>query len=167
MTVTLSIEYGAILMKMHVVNSMVMNTAINRKTLVNIFLQRSEKCASGKKPGQRGSSSEAVAIKPQPRAIQVGSLKLVSNLLFAIFKTADYQMNWEIRGILFHSLQKLMSRVFELLVPEEKFDLNVVLLNLFVMFFPLIISYQGRHHVKSQNCFVNILLNLLKELIRK
>ena len=76
-------------------------------------------------------------------------------------------MNWEIRGILFHSLQKLMSRVFGLFVPEEKFDLNVVLLNLFVMFFPLIVSYQDRHHVKSQNCFVNILLNLLKELIRK
>ena len=86
---------------------MVMNIAMSRKTLVNIFLQRNEKCASGKKPEQRESSSEAVAIKPQPRAIQVGSLRLVSNLLFTIFQPADYQTNWEIRGILFHSLQKL------------------------------------------------------------
>ena len=72
---------------------MVTNTAMNRKTLVNIFLQRSEKCSSGKKPGQRESSSEAVAITPQLRAIQVGSLKLVSNFLFTMFKPADYQEN--------------------------------------------------------------------------
>ena len=79
---------------------MVMNTAMNRKTLVNIFLQRSEKCSSGtEKPGQGGSSSEAVAFTPQLRAIQVGSLKLVSNFLFTMFKPADYQKNWEFRGI--------------------------------------------------------------------
>ena len=135
MTVTLSIEYGPILvMKMWfmILNPMVMNTAMNRKTLVNMFLQRSEKCASGKEPGQRERSSEAVAITPQLRAIQVGSLKLVSNLLFTIFKPADYQTNWEIRGIcsLCNSLQRLMSRVFGALCPEEKFELNVVLLNL-------------------------------------
>ena len=34
-------------------------------------------------------------------------------------------------------------------MPGEKFDLNVVLFNLFVMHFHLIVSYRDRHHVKS------------------